>query len=255
MESLLAQKRSRVGVDRKRRDQKPRVFPSCTSCREKKLTCNRRDPCDKCQKKGQETNCYYSGTRSIQQSHETHSDCEARMRNLESRLLQLEAEAQNQHCSLRCLSTPGSHETSQATEEHVGEALLADMYEPEVMLVENAGSRSFNRNHWRAITKHATRDIDANEDVMPQYEPIQIPMLLRGTLGVDDMETLLRVLPPRDIADALVLRYLDSAEPSLSRGLTGSSKVIIHIPTFKQEAIYTAIVHRTVPKVSLLTDK
>ncbi|KAJ5087190.1 hypothetical protein N7456_010806 [Penicillium angulare] len=221
MQPLRDQGRFKVGVDRKRRDQKPRVLLSCTSCREKKLKCNRRDPCDNCQKKGQEKDCSYSATKKVsQQSHGTHSDCEARIRNLETRLLQLESAFQNQQSSQRCIATDGPYKTSQTTEEHVGELSLAEIYEPEVMLSESAGSRSFNQNHWRAIMKHATCNIDTNEDVTSRYEPIQTPMLLRGTLGATDMESLLRALPPRDVADELTLRYLDSGESSLSAFLT-----------------------------------
>ncbi|RDW72367.1 uncharacterized protein DSM5745_07539 [Aspergillus mulundensis] len=46
-------------VDRKRRDQKPRVLLSCTTCREKKLKCDRGRPCSNCQKRDQAASCHY----------------------------------------------------------------------------------------------------------------------------------------------------------------------------------------------------
>ncbi|KAL4902287.1 hypothetical protein BDW74DRAFT_186864 [Aspergillus multicolor] len=46
-------------LDRKRREQKPRVLLSCTSCREKKLRCDRARPCLNCRRRQQATSCHY----------------------------------------------------------------------------------------------------------------------------------------------------------------------------------------------------
>ncbi|KAJ6096485.1 hypothetical protein N7486_007231 [Penicillium sp. IBT 16267x] len=75
--------------DRKRRDQKPRVTPSCNLCRQRKLRCNRQLPCGNCANRNEESSCQYTANHPIR-SAEKRPNLPSRIRYLEDRIKQLE---------------------------------------------------------------------------------------------------------------------------------------------------------------------
>ncbi|OJI88426.1 hypothetical protein ASPTUDRAFT_919642 [Aspergillus tubingensis CBS 134.48] len=219
--------------DRKRREQKPRVLLSCTSCREKKLRCSRERPCRNCRKRGQDAACQYNTERSNprtsgkSESIDVHND----LQFLKERLLFLE----------RQVTRDCNSSTSRDDRLHVGERPSRNSSESEVastgsqvptgrssltvcFLAGESGTRFVNPSHWQAIMNDAKlnrkywNDNDGQDtDRISRPEG---PVLLLGISQMMDMAELLNALPPRETAD-----LLDLTSPA----------VIIHAPTFKSE--------------------
>ncbi|OQE16212.1 hypothetical protein PENSTE_c025G02481 [Penicillium steckii] len=214
-------------VDRKRRNQKPRVLLSCTTCREMKLRCNRAFPCDNCQKRGLEAGCHYNTERALpEQRHHLHSECERKIQELQSQLLRLKSESQAERCSRSAINSPDLNpiETIQTAE-----PTYKSTTDSQILVPESESTYSINGNHWQAMMRNATENL-LNSDNSNSYETgcTQVPQLLQGVSKETTLEDLLMGLPARNIVDALVSRCLDTAEPSL---------MIVHAPTFKRECV------------------
>ncbi|PYH55587.1 Zn(II)2Cys6 transcription factor [Aspergillus niger CBS 101883] len=220
--------------NRKRREQKPRVLLSCTSCREKKLRCNRERPCTNCRKRSRDAACQYVTERSdhltLKKSEPV--DVYHRLQFLEERLLILEREV-TRDCN--------SSSTSRDDTFHDGESPSRNPSKSEVFpagsrvptegssltvsfLAGNSGTRFVNPSHWQAIMNNAELNREDcsdndNQDVDGASRP-EGPVLLLGISRMMDMAELLNALPPRRTADLLDLT---------------SPVVIIHAPTFKSE--------------------
>ncbi|GAT24959.1 Zn(II)2Cys6 transcription factor [Aspergillus luchuensis] len=216
--------------DRKRREQKPRVLLSCTSCREKKLRCSRERPCTNCRKRGQDAACQYNTERSNARTSgkPEPTDVHNELQYLKERLLFLERQV-TRDCN--------SSSTSRDDRLHVGESPSRDSSESEIALAASqvsaggspltvcfltgeSGTRFVNPSHWQAIMNDAKlnqKDYNNNdgEDTNRISRP-EGPVLLLGISQMMDMAELLNALPPRETADMLVDRCLNSREPSLS---------------------------------------
>ncbi|KAE8138915.1 hypothetical protein BDV38DRAFT_291652 [Aspergillus pseudotamarii] len=231
---------SRPRFDRKRRDQKPRVLLSCTRCREKKLKCNRELPCANCLKRGQNAGCRYVAERPKHISPQERSSIDHRLQYLEQRLLNLERrrppddrssstpEEARIHARQQHDIYPRDPEMQTESEAEPGPDPVAGL-----LLYENNGTRFINPSHWQAIMNNATRELkkdrydthDGQETAAVHFST-ECPVLLLAIPQIMSVTDLLAALPPRQTADSLVLRCLDSKEPSL---------ISIHVPTFKQE--------------------
>ncbi|RAH53834.1 hypothetical protein BO85DRAFT_380882 [Aspergillus piperis CBS 112811] len=220
--------------DRKRREQKPRVLLSCTSCREKKLRCSRERPCTNCRKRGQDAACQYNTERSNARTSgkPEPTDVHNELQFLKKRLLFLETQV-TRDCN--------SPSTSRDDRLHVGESPSRDSSESEIasaatqvsaggssltgcFLTGESGTRFVNPSHWQAIMNDAKLNRkDYNDNDGQDTDRISRPegsVLLLGISQMMDMAELLNALPPRETADMLDLT---------------SSAVIIHAPTFKSE--------------------
>ncbi|PYH67995.1 uncharacterized protein BO88DRAFT_426647 [Aspergillus vadensis CBS 113365] len=212
--------------DRKRREQKPRVLLSCTSCREKKLRCSRERPCTNCRKRGQDTACQYITERSNPSTSGKSEPIDVRndLQSLKERLLFLERQV-TRDCN--------SSSTSRDDRLHVGESPSRNSSESEVastgsqvptggnslsvcFLAGKSGTRFVNPSHWQAIMNDANHELnredcsdndgqDANE-----ISRSEGPVLLLGISRMMDMAELLNALPPRETADLLYLKFWDN---------------------------------------------
>ncbi|PWY71222.1 hypothetical protein BO83DRAFT_314783 [Aspergillus eucalypticola CBS 122712] len=221
--------------DRKRREQKPRVLLSCTSCREKKLRCSRERPCTNCRKRGQDAACQYNTERSNPRTSGKPEpiDVHDNLQISKERLLFLERQV-TRDCN--------SSSTSRDDRLHVGECSSRNSSECEIastksqvptgrsslticFLAGKSGTRFVNPSHWQAIMNDAKLNrMDWNDNDGQDTDRIsrpEGPVLLLGISQMMDMAELLNALPPRETADLLT----DLTSPA----------VIIHAPTFKSE--------------------
>ncbi|EHK46038.1 hypothetical protein TRIATDRAFT_220016 [Trichoderma atroviride IMI 206040] len=230
---------------RKRRHQKPRVLLSCNTCRKDKLKCDRRKPCATCVKRHREASCAYGRERPAPANNAGSSTIndrllvDDRLRSFDGRLRHLEDEISKKNLSwpelrdaeLPCPTTRRSG--SDTISCRVGSKPLLDSESRCGISQPTSNDTLFtNQNHWLAIMNDATTELvryNINiEDGLEnkQQRSCQGPALLTGFFKDTLFMEHLGKLPPRETADALVYRCLDSTEPFL---------ITIHAPTFKQE--------------------
>ncbi|RAH85819.1 Zn(II)2Cys6 transcription factor [Aspergillus japonicus CBS 114.51] len=202
-----------------------RTALSCTFCRQKKLRCDRLQPCSSCVKRGLE--CVYAGPALAA----SRRNPPASARHLSQRIRQLEE-------LVTVLQKGGrsSHEGNPlhtAQESQIGHADEQDAITSSLgsMRVDPTGMSYVSGAHWAALqvsiaeikecvdseSPYTTSDADA----VPQGSA-----LLLGLSPPGGMEGILAHIPPRPIVDRLVSRFFSSMEPGV---------LIIHAPTFQHE--------------------
>ncbi|KAI3111633.1 transcriptional regulator family: Fungal Specific TF [Penicillium roqueforti] len=214
-----------------------RGFLSCASCRQRKLKCDRKEPCGNCATRG--VDCVYATVlRSRNSAHTRHGN-----QHLSARIRQLE------HLVGTSVA-PGSPIQDAVDPSNIQELGFAVESREQVAsdqaqsndievkpghMISNSGQVVYVSGiHWAAICNEVAsirEHIDRDHSAEPLDFPGQIqheggPMLLEGTHPSSDLAAVLCEIPPRDVADRLVSRYINSNEPSA---------VIIHKPTFGQE--------------------
>ncbi|KAL6892148.1 hypothetical protein GGI43DRAFT_425102 [Trichoderma evansii] len=230
---------------RKRRHQKPRVLLSCNTCRKDKLKCDRRKPCATCVKRHREASCTYGRERPTVANvagRSAFDDClkvDDRLRLFDGRLRHLEDEISKRNqsrpelqdaelpCPATCRSRPDTISC------RVDSKLAFDSTSPNDSLPPTNNDILFtNTSHWLAIMNDATAELGrCNINIEDRIENkqqrnCQGPALLTGFFKDTTFMEHLGKLPPRETADSLVYRCLDSIEPFL---------ITVHAPTFKQE--------------------
>ncbi|KAL7903781.1 hypothetical protein GGI35DRAFT_465225 [Trichoderma velutinum] len=230
---------------RKRRHQKPRVLLSCNTCRKDKLKCDRRKPCATCVKRHREASCTYgrewpapaniTGSSIINERllfDDRLRSFDGRLRHLEDKLSKKTSSGpESRGSELPCPRTlrNGSDSVScrVGSKPSLDSTSLHDASRP-----INNDTLFTNASHWLAIMNDATAElrrcnINVEDGIgNKQQRTCQGPALLTGFFKDTLFMEHLGKLPPRETADALVYRCLDSMEPFL---------ITIHAPTFKQE--------------------
>ncbi|UKZ94776.1 uncharacterized protein TrAFT101_009632 [Trichoderma asperellum] len=230
---------------RKRRHQKPRVLLSCTTCRKDKLKCDRRKPCATCVKRHREASCTYGRERPAPANvaggsiFDDRLRVDDRLRSFDGRLRHLEDKISTRNppwpelrdAQLPCPTTrrSGSDTISCRVVSNLSpnSTFLYDLSRP-----INDDTLFTNTTHWLAIMNDATAElgrcnINFGHGIgNKQQRNCQGPALLTGFFKDTIFMEQLGKLPPREAADTLVYRCLNSVEPFL---------ITIHAPTFKQE--------------------
>lgn len=214
MESIQTSRQA----DRKRRNQKPRVLFSCTSCREKKLKCDRRQPCNNCLNQSRDRSCRYLVERS---DHEESQTIQSRMQHVEKRLRSLEKTLQNREFSnavenkLISVSPEDSH-TRNAVDaivsKEANESLSSGLFRHSRQM-EYENFQFVNPSHWRSIMYHA---VCATPQNIPPVKP-KISYMNRPT----NCEAVDTILPNKRLPSILKLALQD---PSFSEDLRKGQK-------------------------------
>lgn len=124
-----------------------------------RIRCNRKVPCDNCQKRDLEVSCHYIPTKvSSQDHHNQQSGCKNGLQSLRNRVIRLEAAFQDRQSPPHS-RTANSTETNSDRGEESDVLSFYNRRDSEVMLTESNGTRSFNQNHWRAIMQSAVSKI------------------------------------------------------------------------------------------------
>ncbi|KAF7735217.1 Fungal Zn(2)-Cys(6) binuclear cluster domain-containing protein [Penicillium ucsense] len=212
---------------------KPRAKLSCVRCRQKKLKCNRQQPCDNCIKHHRAYDCLYSGPHTLtrNQSHGLRDQ----LRAIQSRVEALYAiNASQVHPSGSALingNVAASLDTKPVQPERAA-TLTGNI------TVDQNGTQYADSTHWQSILNEIAEVkeyLQATEDAATSTDeplddslifPNSGPQLLLGHAFPDTKSDLIAALPPRQFADRLVSLYLNSRESTL---------ILMHIPTFTRE--------------------
>ncbi|KAK0736649.1 hypothetical protein B0T21DRAFT_367308 [Apiosordaria backusii] len=222
-----------------------RIRFSCTTCRDKKLKCDRQTPCDQCTKRGIEVTCEFipyvtGGPRpgpAIPAASDSHrskptaneSAVQARLRHLEHLVQVLKAQRRENAPaeSSANIGTDGDdfHDDDlpriSARVREIAGMILSDL-------------RYVDASHWESILSDVlsiTGSLERPEDVFhddddpvvpPMLERQGQPDLLLGGWPRLSVEELIRYLPPRPIADRLLARLFQAKEPGL---------IMFHMPS------------------------
>ncbi|KAI9924598.1 hypothetical protein MW887_006871 [Aspergillus wentii] len=227
------------------RRKRVRVQFSCTACRARKLKCCRTHPCSNCQKRGEDHLCTYVGPgprRRPAQSQSTSTQVQDRLQHLENLVKSLaqQKKAEDGQPSSQTQNAPPARvddngqtslETPESRHESGGES-PPDSHGK--LIVNDTGTSYIDGAHWRAIlaeideVKMSVEGDDAVDEEESTDNPAQSTSqtLLLGLKEVLSKEDLLADIPPRNVTDRIVSKFLQTTEPVL---------IVIHIPTFQKE--------------------
>ncbi|KAH7635435.1 hypothetical protein B0T09DRAFT_317232 [Sordaria sp. MPI-SDFR-AT-0083] len=253
------------GSEDERADQqrkRNRIRFSCTTCREKKLKCNRQSPCDQCIKRNVASTCNFipyaqneprpppsvsgatpgSGSGSSRNRKGPLQDmtAAARLRHLEHMVQVLKAQMRREEsvgadvpASSRGISpvppSPSVGSMSQETQPDAGsmaKGTAGAMADP---------SRYVEVIHWEAVldeittlTKNLKASDESSEDEEEDCSPSNVPerypasVLFAGGFAPVPLADMFRRLPPKPVCDRLLNIFFEVKDPSWS---------VFHLPT------------------------
>ncbi|KLO81864.1 uncharacterized protein LW93_7023 [Fusarium fujikuroi] len=209
-----------------------RATLSCSSCRQRKLKCDRDEPCSNCVTRN--VSCQYApwprGRVAAQRRDSRQNDLSDRVRHLEQLLgtivQQLPAQqgTSNGSPSIKSPastyvatshvtgSNQGSHQSSQEGSE----------VKPGRMMANPNETIYVSSSHWSAIcheVEHIREHLDESHEasdlgIVDQAQS-QVPLLLGPGRLAPSLEDILADVPPKHITDRLVSRYFTSTQPSI----------------------------------------
>lgn len=209
-----------------------RATLSCSSCRQRKLKCDRDEPCSNCVARN--VSCQYApwprGRVAAQRRDSRQNDLSDRVRHLEQLLgtivQQLPAQqgTSNGSPSIKSPastyvttshvtgSNQGSHQSSQEGSE----------VKPGRMMANPNETIYVSSSHWSAIcheVEHIREHLDESHEasdlgIVDQAQS-QVPLLLGPGRLTPSLEDILADVPPKHITDRLVSRYFTSTQPSI----------------------------------------
>ncbi|KAK4465034.1 fungal-specific transcription factor domain-containing protein [Cladorrhinum samala] len=236
-----------------------RIRFSCTTCRDKKLKCDRQSPCDQCVKRSIEATCQFipyvtgspragqiatvgprlkdasANTRSKQLPNE--SAIQSRLKHLEHLVQVLKAQRRGNGAS-KASDVPV---TEPLPEEESEDEVLPTLGQRVRETAENifGEMRYVDSSHWEAILSDllsitgSVRPPDEPDPVEDQDSPPapfltqpRGPDLLLGGFSCVPVSELAQHLPPRPLADRLLARLFQAKEPGA---------VMFHMPTFLKQ--------------------
>ncbi|UKZ92104.1 uncharacterized protein TrAFT101_007072 [Trichoderma asperellum] len=221
-----------------------RAVLSCTSCRQRKLKCDRIEPCGNCIARN--VDCVYvvhPRIRGSAQTNDGYQRLNARIRHLEQLISAADTpmpqrDASSDHICQHCGRVPDLTNGvlhGQPQQENTPDLLRDEQsgIKPGRIISSDSQTTYVCGVHWAAIYNEITDisrqlDQDSSTDDFEESEAGygNGPMLLGGLWPTASLEDILSDIPPRDLADRLVSRYFNSLDPSV---------VLLHAPTFEQE--------------------
>ncbi|KAL4970176.1 Zn(II)2Cys6 transcription factor [Aspergillus stella-maris] len=192
-----------------------RAIISCTSCRRKKLRCDRLRPCGSCVKRSLE--CEYLNpapfTRNAGTATRSTKQLNQRVKELEE-LVNVLGKARNTaqpHSQVQ--EEQGLHDADDAISSSLGRIQVGGM---STSYVSGA--------HWAAL-QHSIAEIREclDDDTAVNTDG---PALLLGLCPPANKEDFLAIIPPKAMVDRLVSRFFNSMEPGV---------LLFHSPTFQKE--------------------
>ncbi|KAI8674091.1 Fungal-trans domain-containing protein [Fusarium keratoplasticum] len=226
--------------------QPARGILSCSSCRQRKLKCNRDEPCSNCVTRN--VSCVYPpwprGRAPVAQRRDAvqvNQQLDARVRQLEQLLGNIVSQMPSERRAANSQTSgdfAGSEDTlpSGTSSQHLtsGSSPSGELeVKPGRMVSSNTEMIYVSGSHWTAICtevekirEHLDRgEATARVDDQDQSQS-DGPMLLEGVGQISNIETIMADIPPKDAVDRLVSRYFNSTEPST---------IVFHAPTFEKE--------------------
>ncbi|KAK0610651.1 hypothetical protein B0T17DRAFT_500453 [Bombardia bombarda] len=230
-----------------------RIRFSCTTCREKKLKCNRQTPCDQCEKRGLTSTCQivpYNNPRPGQPRPANTADTtpavsaqsgvaprprpSANDATLQGRLKHLERLVHVLKAQQKTIPNPNPD----AEPEEIHDFNL----KPGLCVTRIAGSiindqKYVNSANWESILEDITKltkDLMTYDDTAgdqadapdaPSTESRRGMVLLSGGFPRISVAEMVARLPPRYVTDRLIARFFHTKEPAW---------MVFHVPTFQK---------------------
>ncbi|KAH0523031.1 hypothetical protein TsFJ059_008087 [Trichoderma semiorbis] len=228
--------------------QSARGFVSCSSCRQRKLRCDRDEPCSNCTTRNVE--CIYASL-PRQRGNPTHRGNhnqrpEVRLRKLEQLLGTIVSQMPEKQASGVAISSYNAREANNlhgdqpsshaAHERRVGDLFQNDHHtvRPGRMMSSDDQTIYVSSVHWAAICNEIAclrENFDEQEaqnhmETMVHSQRSSEPLLLDGVREISSLEDILSAIPPRDFVNRLISRYFNSKDPSVAA---------FHPPSFQLE--------------------
>ncbi|KAM5343615.1 hypothetical protein ACJ41O_012152 [Fusarium nematophilum] len=194
-----------------------------------RLKCDRDEPCSNCVARG--IDCAYApwprGRAAAQKRNGT-QQLEGRIRHLEQLLGSIVSQMPPRQGEASTPSSQAPQPTGYEPPENG-----AHQVKPGRMMSSDSEMVYVSGSHWAAICnevdsirEHLDRDDRAHHGDETGQVRGRAPFLLEGVGTMSTIDDILSDIPPKDVADRLVSRYLNCTDPSI---------VILHKPTFEQE--------------------
>lgn len=214
---------------------------SCASCRQRKLKCDRNQPCGNCVARS--TDCVYSSASRNRpvaaQRRDGNANLENRLRRLEE-LLNTMAPRGSQQGSNGSAATSSreQNDREKGASPEDNSSLQSDPsnlsdVKPGRMMSSDSQVAYVSSTHWAALCNEVAELREGLEqtNLAEHTDNAEIsygsgPMLLDGLQRPPDLKDILSGIPPREVTNRLVSRYFTSNVISL---------VILHAPTFEKE--------------------
>ncbi|PGH26510.1 hypothetical protein AJ80_01824 [Polytolypa hystricis UAMH7299] len=222
-----------------------RLQLSCGNCRQRKLRCDRSQPCENCKHRGRDDSCVYM----TPPQHEPKrmqrtpgaSTVQNRVKHLEQLVLALVSEKSGSGPTPDSLLSHGGLSGTSPASPGQGNGGDGEHDVPtesigQLNIRDSCGTRYFDSGHWAAIladiaeVKTYFEDLDVD---VPQDGPVSDaqtqypgPDLLVSRFAPLSRDEVVSCIPPRPEVDRLVFRYFNSMD---------QSTVILHRPTFQRE--------------------
>ncbi|KAL7905077.1 fungal-specific transcription factor domain-containing protein [Trichoderma velutinum] len=225
-----------------------RGFVSCSSCRQRKLRCDRNEPCSNCTARN--IDCIYAslprGRGSFAHRENNNQRPEVRLRKLERLLGTIISQMPENQASGIAISSYNAGEANllhgdQTSSPAAHERMRGDLSQndqhtvrPGRMMSSDDQTIYVSSVHWAAICNEIAclrENFDEQEaqnhtELMGQSQSSSEPLLLDGVREISSVEDILADIPPKDFVNRLISRYFTSKDHSV---------VIFHAPTFQHE--------------------
>ncbi|KAF7897833.1 uncharacterized protein EAF01_008799 [Botrytis porri] len=227
----------KVATKASRQRFKPQL--SCTSCRTRKLKCDRNSPCNNCSKRDLSSSCTYIHNSRAKISHaqrirEKPKDVQDRIQHLEELVVTLMNQA-------KCTTAPSKPTILSVFQSSTikprglswpDDAMISESADSIGRIsVEDEVQNYVGGAHWAAILENIAGLKDSlGSEEWPQgtasgKNACEGPELLLGDNRKSSRESILGCLPSKPLVDDLVERYFTAIDASF----------ITHVPTFKKE--------------------
>ncbi|OJD14922.1 hypothetical protein AJ78_04781 [Emergomyces pasteurianus Ep9510] len=244
-----------------RRRERPQL--SCTTCRKKKLKCDRNLPCENCATRGRGDTCVYANppppghSRAIQHP-VNRATMQGRVRHLEKMVMALAREKSPASGSSQSWSTPTEFRSDGGEirdyhfgyrfETYASGSTRSENHEdstiPPIESIESAqtlnlptggDSRYFDSGHWASILSDIGElkgyfedqgEYDASDSAAEAGHCVTETDLLSGRFARLTQMEILDQVPPKPLADTLISRYLSSDDQPI---------VLVHGPSFRKQ--------------------
>ncbi|KAF5023476.1 hypothetical protein F66182_4476 [Fusarium sp. NRRL 66182] len=207
-----------------------RATLSCGSCRQRKLKCDRDEPCSNCVARN--VACVYAsyprGRVAAQRRDARNSDLNDRVQHLEQLLGSIVSQLppQQQQLATSAISpsikSPESRYKTNQGSIHSASHSGSPQVKPGRMMANPNETIYVSSSHWSAIcheVEHIREHLnEANESSdlgIADPAQSQVPMLLGQNTVTPNLEQILADVPPKDIVDRLVARYFTTTEPGI----------------------------------------
>ncbi|RGP74614.1 hypothetical protein FSPOR_1191 [Fusarium sporotrichioides] len=214
-----------------------RATLSCSSCRQRKLKCDRDEPCSNCVARN--VSCQYApwprGRAAAQRRDNRQTDLNDRVRHLETLLGSIVSQLPSQQGSSSgspSIKSPASTYITNQGSLHSSSNGDSTEVKPGRLMANPNETIYVSSSHWSAICheveyirEHLDETNESADLGIADQAQSQVPMLLGPGRLTPSLEEVLADVPPKHITDRIVSRYFNATEPSIMITHTGEFQI------------------------------